>query len=510
MAPTYPNHGRIDGPIVIIGFGSIGQGHAAADRAALHLRPARRARDRALGRAPDLPRAAGRALHPQGGDARRTTGRCSTQLFAGRPRVLREPVGRHQLARHHAALPRARACSTSTPWSSPGPGFYFDLHLTPRGALELRAARGGAGGEAGEPRRHHGGLLLRRQSRHGVLAAQGGAAAARRRHRPADRAAGGPRGWARLMQSLGVKGVHIAERDTQAGRDAKPIGTFVNTWSVEGFVSESFQPAELGWGTPRALVPAERPPARGGLQGGDLPRHAGAGHQGPHLDAGGGAAVRLPRHPQRGDLDRRLLHRRRGRRAGVPADLPLRLPPLRPGGAEPARDARLGRGAGDASKSSTRTRSSGARTSLGVLLYGHARNALWYGSRLSIEETPGAGAVPERDRAAGDERGDRRHGLGAGEPAGRHRRDRRDGPRPLPRGPAALPRAGRGALHRLDAARHPLAAVRRGDRRERPLAVPERAGDAERLCRCRWPACEHAMAAGAKGTHSCDRSLAAV
>ena len=24
--PTYPNHGRIDGPIVMIGFGSIGQG----------------------------------------------------------------------------------------------------------------------------------------------------------------------------------------------------------------------------------------------------------------------------------------------------------------------------------------------------------------------------------------------------------------------------------------------------------------------------------------------------
>ena len=25
MAQTYPNHGRIDGPIVIIGFGSIGR-----------------------------------------------------------------------------------------------------------------------------------------------------------------------------------------------------------------------------------------------------------------------------------------------------------------------------------------------------------------------------------------------------------------------------------------------------------------------------------------------------
>ena len=85
---------------------------------------------------------------------------------------------------------------------------------------------------------------------------EGGAVAARRADLgrptglPADREA-----WARLMRSLGVRGVHIAERDTQAGRDAKPIGTFVNTWSVEGFVSESFQPAELGWGSHERWFP---------------------------------------------------------------------------------------------------------------------------------------------------------------------------------------------------------------------------------------------------------------
>jgi homospermidine synthase len=61
--------------------------------------------------------------------------------------------------------------------------------------------------------------------------------------------------WAELMRDLGVKGVHIAERDTQAGRDARPIGTFVNTWSVEGFIAESFQPAELGWGSHEAWFP---------------------------------------------------------------------------------------------------------------------------------------------------------------------------------------------------------------------------------------------------------------
>src|SRR5690606_22130944 len=51
-------------------------------------------------------------------------------------------------------------------------------------------------------------------------------------------------GWARLMRDLGVRGVHIAERDTQRARDPKPMNAFINTWSVEGFISEGLQPAE--------------------------------------------------------------------------------------------------------------------------------------------------------------------------------------------------------------------------------------------------------------------------
>jgi len=61
--------------------------------------------------------------------------------------------------------------------------------------------------------------------------------------------------WARLMQRVGVKGIHIAERDTQRATFDKPIGVFVNTWSVEGFVSEGMQPAELGWGTHETWMP---------------------------------------------------------------------------------------------------------------------------------------------------------------------------------------------------------------------------------------------------------------
>ena len=62
-------------------------------------------------------------------------------------------------------------------------------------------------------------------------------------------------GWAKLMKKLGVKGVHIAERDTQRAKKPKPFNTFWNTWSVDGFVSEGLQPAELGWGTHEKWMP---------------------------------------------------------------------------------------------------------------------------------------------------------------------------------------------------------------------------------------------------------------
>lgn len=62
-------------------------------------------------------------------------------------------------------------------------------------------------------------------------------------------------GWAKLMQQVGVKGIHIAERDTQRSKNPKKMGVFVNTWSVEGFISEGLQPAELGWGSHEKWFP---------------------------------------------------------------------------------------------------------------------------------------------------------------------------------------------------------------------------------------------------------------
>ncbi|MFL5337196.1 MAG: homospermidine synthase [Geminicoccaceae bacterium] len=56
-------------------------------------------------------------------------------------------------------------------------------------------------------------------------------------------------GWARLFRDLGVKAIHVAERDTQVSSRPKRQDEFVNTWSIDGFVSEGCQPAELGWGT---------------------------------------------------------------------------------------------------------------------------------------------------------------------------------------------------------------------------------------------------------------------
>jgi homospermidine synthase len=64
-------------------------------------------------------------------------------------------------------------------------------------------------------------------------------------------------GWAKLAQTLGIKVIHIAERDTQVANVPKQLNEFVNTWSVDGFVSEGAQPAELGWGTHEKHFPAD-------------------------------------------------------------------------------------------------------------------------------------------------------------------------------------------------------------------------------------------------------------
>ena len=63
--------------------------------------------------------------------------------------------------------------------------------------------------------------------------------------------------WGDLARRLGVKVIHIAERDTQVSGIPKQPGEFVNTWSIDGFVSEGSQPSEMGWGTHERNFPRD-------------------------------------------------------------------------------------------------------------------------------------------------------------------------------------------------------------------------------------------------------------
>ncbi len=181
-----------------------------------------------------------------------------------------------------------------------------------------------------------------------------------------------------MAKTLGVKGIHIAERDTQRAKSPKPADVFVNTWSVEGFVSEGNQPAELGWGTAETWMP-------------DNGRtHAtGCGAAIYLLQPGANTRVRSwcpTPGPQYGFL---VTHNETVREGETVTYRPTCHYAYHP--------------ANDAVVSLHEMFGSGRMQSdwhildeneivdgideLGVLLYGHAKNAYWYGSRLSIEET---------------------------------------------------------------------------------------------------------------------------
>ena len=194
--------------------------------------------------------------------------------------------------------------------------------------------------------------------------------------------------WGRLMQRLGVKGVHIAERDTQRAREPKARGMFINTWSVEGFCSEGLQPSELGWGTHEKAMPPE----------------------GRRHDFGCGAAIYLTR-PGAGTHVRSWTPTAQAQQAFlVTHNESISIADyftLRDGGGNaiyrptchyayhPCNDAVLSlhEMAGAAWQRQPKWKILDEKEivdgvdELGVLLYGHAKNAYWYGSSLSIEET---------------------------------------------------------------------------------------------------------------------------
>jgi homospermidine synthase len=193
-------------------------------------------------------------------------------------------------------------------------------------------------------------------------------------------------GWAKLAQTLGIKVIHIAERDTQVSDTPKAINEFVNTWSVDGFVSEGAQPAELGWGTHERHFPAD-----GG-------RHTEGSGCAIYLNRPGASTRVRTWTPEAGpfhgflithseaisladyytvrDADDRVEYRPTTHYAYHPSDNAVLSIHEFAG-----RNWRLQ----DSKRIMMGDITSGI-DELGVLLAGHAKNAYWYGSQLSIGE----------------------------------------------------------------------------------------------------------------------------
>jgi homospermidine synthase len=61
--------------------------------------------------------------------------------------------------------------------------------------------------------------------------------------------------WAELCMRSGTKVIHISENDTQTTKLIKPEDEFWNTWSIPSFRGELLASAEIGWGTHEKTMP---------------------------------------------------------------------------------------------------------------------------------------------------------------------------------------------------------------------------------------------------------------
>ena len=191
--------------------------------------------------------------------------------------------------------------------------------------------------------------------------------------------------WARLARDLGIKGIHIAERDTQRARIPKQKDEFVNTWSIDGFLSEGLQPSELGWGTHERQMPPEGARHVFGCDAAIYLKRPGAGTRvRSWTPKAGSIQGYLITHNEAISIADYLTLREDGRVVYRPTchyayhpcdDAILSLHELQ----------------GNAFEQQSRFRLMNDEIidgidELGVLLFGHANNAYWYGSQLSIEE----------------------------------------------------------------------------------------------------------------------------
>jgi homospermidine synthase len=203
-----------------------------------------------------------------------------------------------------------------------------------------------------------------------------------------DVAAGNPstrEQWAALAAKLQVKVIHIAERDTQVANVPKRAGEFVNTWSVDGFVSEGSQPAELGWGTHEKTLPPRGQRYDFGPQNAIYMLQPGAATRVRTWTPKAGAFHGfLITHGESISIPHYLTHRE-GEKVVYRPTVHYAY--------HPCNDAVLSvhELAGCNWHVQERKRILNAEIiegidELGVLLAGHKKNAYWYGSQLSIEE----------------------------------------------------------------------------------------------------------------------------
>jgi homospermidine synthase len=193
--------------------------------------------------------------------------------------------------------------------------------------------------------------------------------------------------WARLMHRAGVKGIHIAERDTQRARDPKPRGIFVNTWSVEGFCSEGLQPAELGWGTHEKALPSNGRKHDFGCDAAIYLTQPGAGTRVRSWTPTAQAQhAYLVTHNEAISIADFFTLRENGKVVYRPTchyayhpcdDAVLSLHEMSGAAWQMQPDWKI----------LSENEIVDGIDELGVLLYGHAKNAYWYGSQLSVEET---------------------------------------------------------------------------------------------------------------------------
>ncbi len=386
--PHWPRHGRIAGPIVMIGLGSIGKGTLPLIERHFEFDPERFV--------VIDPNDANRKLLDERGVRFVHLGLTRENYRDALKKYLTAGEGQGfcvNLSVDTSSLDIMRYCrelgalyvdTVVEPW----PGFYFDKSLGPeaRTNYALRET------VLDERRRNPGGptAVSCCGANPGMVSWFVKQALVNLAHDLGDKGSE-PKSkeeWARLAQRLGVKGVHIAERDTQRAKSPKPRNVFVNTWSVEGFLSEGMQPAELGWGTHEKWTPANagfhksgcgaaiylnQPGANTRVRSWTPTARAQFGFLVTHNESISIADYYTVRNDKGEALYRPTCHY-----SYHPCDdAVLSLHELfgRAGEIQSAHhilgEAEILDGVDE----------------LGVLLYGHARNAYWFGSQLSVEET---------------------------------------------------------------------------------------------------------------------------